>query len=73
MGAALIHGCDNYEKGIQTCARVVCRPSLRRNRFEVVDLTQGPKALGVFNAAGYDIVLCLATYHKLKRLMPERK
>jgi hypothetical protein len=26
----------------------------------------------VFNSAGYDIVLCLATYHKLKRLMPER-
>jgi hypothetical protein len=39
------------------------------SRFEVVDLTGGPAALKIFGAKKYDITLCLATYHKLKRIM----
>ncbi len=38
-------------------------------RFEVVDLTQGPSALKIFGRDYYDIVVMLATYHKLKRVM----
>lgn len=69
-GAATVHGCDNYEIGIQTAREWFADMRFVESRFEVVDLTQGPKSVGIFNAAGYDIVLCLATYHKLKRLMP---
>lgn len=69
MGAAVVHGCDNYEKGIETAREVFADLRCCEARFEVVDLTQGPKSLGVFNSSGYDIVVCLATYHKLKRLM----
>jgi SAM-dependent methyltransferase len=68
-GAAMVHGCDNYEIGIQTAREVFADLRCCEARFEVVDLTQGPKALGIFNSSGYDIVVCLATYHKLKRLM----
>lgn len=71
QGAAVVHGCDIYETGIQTAREVFADLRFVEGRFEVADLTQGPKALSVFNANGYDIVLCLATYHKLKRLMSE--
>lgn len=68
-GAKLVHGCDIYEAGIN-CAREVFA-DLRNveSRFEVVDLTKGPAALAAFNDQRYDVTLCLATYHKLKRLM----
>ena len=69
-GAALVHGCDNYELGIETAREWFADLRYVESRFEVADLTHGPQALALFNAAGYDIVLCLATYHKLKRLMP---
>lgn len=68
-GAAVVHGCDNYEVGIQTAREVFADLRNVISRFEVVDLAQGPKSLSMFNADGYDIVLCLATYHKLKRIM----
>lgn len=71
QGASVVHGCDNYEIGIQTAREVFADLRFVESRFEVVDLTAGPRSLGVFNSLGYDIVLCLATYHKLKRLMPE--
>lgn len=71
QGAAVVHGCDIYETGIQTAREVFADLRFVEGRFEIVDLTEGPKALSIFNSAGYDIVLCLATYHKLKRIMPE--
>lgn len=70
MGAAVVHGCDNYEKGIETAREVFADLRCCEGRFEVADLTKGPQALCIFNSSGYDIVLCLATYHKLKRIMP---
>ncbi len=69
-GASVVHGCDNYEIGIQTAREWFADLRSVETRFEVVDLTHGPKSLGVFNSPGYDIVVCLATYHKLKRIMP---
>jgi hypothetical protein len=71
--AAVVHGCDIYEKGIETAREVFADLRSTEGRFEVADLTQGPPALSMFGTEGYDIVLCLATYHKLKRLMPADK
>lgn len=68
--ASMVHGCDIYEKGIETAREVFADMRHVESRFEVVDLTKGRSSLKVFDQSGYDIVLCLATYHKLKRLMP---
>jgi hypothetical protein len=68
--ASMVHGCDIYEKGIDTAREVFADRRDVESRFEVVDLTKGRSSLKIFDQSGYDIVLCLATYHKLKRLMP---
>jgi SAM-dependent methyltransferase len=68
-GAALVHGCDVYEVGIQTAREVFADLRSVDSRFEVVDLTGGPASLQVFGGVRYDITLCLATYHKLKRII----
>jgi SAM-dependent methyltransferase len=68
--ASRVDGCDIYAKGIDVAREVFADLDDVQGQFEVVDLTQGPRSLDVFNnPAGYDIVVCLATYHKLKRLM----
>jgi SAM-dependent methyltransferase len=71
--ASIVHGCDIYEDGIMVAREVFADLRSTEGRFEVVDLTKGPKALKIFEMSGYDIVLCLAVYHKLKRVMPEDK
>lgn len=68
-GAVLVHGCDIYERGIMTATELFADLRAVQSRFEVVDLTKGPEALSPFGAERYDIVLLLATYHKLKRIM----
>lgn len=68
-GAAVVHGCDIYEKGIEAAREVFADLRSVESRFEVVDLTKGPAALQTFGGVKYDITLCLATYHKLKRVM----
>lgn len=68
-GASMVHGCDNYEDGIKTAREVFADIRSVESRFEVVDLTNGPASLKAFGAQQYDITLCLATYHKLKRIM----
>lgn len=70
QGASVVHGCDIYDVGIQTAREVFADLRYVESRFEVIDLTAGPSSLSAFNSSGYDIVLCLATYHKLKRIMP---
>lgn len=67
-GAKLVHGCDIYEKGIETAREIFADLRNCESRFEVMDLTEGPKSMVKFEGP-YDIVLCLATYHKLKRIM----
>lgn len=69
-GAKVVHGCDIYEQGILAAREVFADLRAVKSRFEVADLTGGPDALKVFGGQKYDIVLCLATYHKLKRIMP---
>lgn len=72
-GATVLHGCDNYEQGIEVARHIFADLRSVKSQFEVVDLTHGPAALERFEDRRYDIVLCLATYHKLKRIMPADK
>lgn len=67
--ASMVHGCDVYDVGIQTAREVFADIRNVESRFEVVDLTKGSGQLKTFQSNGYDIVLCLATYHKLKRII----
>jgi 2-polyprenyl-3-methyl-5-hydroxy-6-metoxy-1,4-benzoquinol methylase len=68
-GATTVHGCDNYETGINVAREVFADIRSVQSQFEVVDLSKGPEALKVFGPRFYDFTLCLATYHKLKRIM----
>jgi len=69
-GASTVHGCDIYERGVMTAREVFADLRAVESQFEVVDLTGGVKALSPFKGRRYDITVCLATYHKLKRAMP---
>jgi len=71
--AAIIHGCDIYELGVTVAREWFADFRDAESRFEVVDLTAGPRALKIFESSGYDFVVCLAVYHKLKRVMPADK
>jgi hypothetical protein len=68
-GATTVHGCDIYERGIMAAREVFADLRKVDSRFEVIDLTGGPASLKAFDGQQYDITLCLATYHKLKRIM----
>lgn len=72
-GANIVHGCDIYAEGIETARHLFADFRHVKSHFEIVDLTRGPDALKVFDRKEYDIVLLLATYHKLKRSMPKDK
>lgn len=69
-GVKLVHGCDNYALGIQTASELFADLRAVESKFVVVDLTKGQEALEPFGDRRYDIVLLLATYHKLSRVMP---
>jgi hypothetical protein len=74
-GARLIHGCDLNNDGELFVARSVFADIRNvESKFEIVDLTGGPRAIeGAFGQQQYDAILMLATYHKLKRIMPADK
>ena len=72
-GAAVVHGLDIFAEGIDTARHLFADFRHVKSRFEVVDLTEGPSGLKIFERSEYDIVLLLATYHKLKRAMPKDK
>lgn len=70
-GAIAVHGADNYENGIMAAREIFADLRSCESKFEVVDLAQGKPA---FDAAfgdqmTWDITLCIATLHKLKRQM----
>jgi SAM-dependent methyltransferase len=70
-GATVCHGCDIFEQGIQTAREIFADLRAVESHFAVLDLTGGAEVVAnEFGATLYDIVLCLATYHKLKRVMP---
>lgn len=68
-GAKVVHGCDHYAEGIETARQLFVDLRNVESRFEVVDLARGAAAMAPFGSAEYDIVLMLATYHKLARAM----
>lgn len=69
-GARMIHGCDIDADCINVCRHVFADLRSVESRFEVVDLTGGPQAMtDAFADHRYDIVVMLATYHKIKRVM----
>jgi hypothetical protein len=68
-GARIVHGCDSYEDGITVARHLFCDLRNCESQFEVVDLSKGPDALKPFGDGGWDIVVMLATYHKLRRIM----
>jgi hypothetical protein len=76
-GASRVMGCDNYEDGIIACRHLFADLRAVPHQFEVVDLTGGEdayvEAFGVHAKLKHDITLMLATYHKLARIMPEKK
>jgi 2-polyprenyl-3-methyl-5-hydroxy-6-metoxy-1,4-benzoquinol methylase len=69
-GARKVHGIDIYEQGILTAREVFADLRSVESRFEVCDLTKGPAAVKALFGGPYDFVLCLATYHKITRVMP---
>lgn len=75
-GATRVMGCDIYEDGVIAARHLFCDLRAVRHRFEVVDLTGGSDAMkaafGKDADIKHDIVLMLATYHKLKRIMPAK-
>ncbi len=76
-GAGRVMGCDLYEDGIIAARHVFCDLRAVEHQFEVVDLTGGPAAIkaafGPMGDVKHDIILMLATYHKLRRQMPPNK
>lgn len=75
-GASVVHGCDNYVKGMEVANEWFADIRSVDARFEVVDLTGGgaaiEKAFGKNLRDSYDIILMLAVYHKLYRVMEKR-
>lgn len=70
-GAVMVHGCDSYEEGIQTAKEVFADLRAVESDFRVIDLSGGPSKLtDAYGTTRYDIIVMLATYHKLRRVMP---
>lgn len=65
-GATVVHGCDIDPDCIWTAKGLFADLRAVDSRFEVVDLTTAVP----FPGERYDIVLMIATYHKIKRVMP---
>jgi SAM-dependent methyltransferase len=65
-GARLVHGLELAPDAIEL-ARAWFTEVDVASQFEVGDLTRGPSALEPFGDGNYDIILKLATYHKIKR------
>jgi SAM-dependent methyltransferase len=67
-GAAVVHGVDSYEPGIAFARELFIDLRNVTSRFEVWDARSGRLPMG--DRWQYDITLLIATYHKLKRVMP---
>lgn len=72
-GATRVHGCDLDKDAVFVARSVFVDIRSVDSKFEVVDLSAGAASLSVFGQQKYDTVLMLATYHKLKRVMPQDK
>lgn len=68
-GATVVHGVDIEASVIRTARELFADLRAVESHFEVLDLRLGPAALKTLFRPRYDIVMLLATYHKLKRIM----
>lgn len=68
-GATTIHGCDIDKQCILVAREWYADLRAVESKFEDIDLSKGPSSLAPFGNAEWDIVLMLATYHKIKRVM----
>ena len=68
-GVIRIDGVDNHAESIAFARELHIDNRGIDTQFEVADLTKGPISLGAFGGRKWDIVLFLATYHKLRRVM----
>jgi ribosomal protein L11 methylase PrmA len=69
-GAALVHGCDFYEDGLEVARHLFKDLRNCESKFINIDLTGGIEPFKeAFGHKPYDIILLLATYHKIKREM----
>lgn len=68
-GATIVHGCDIWDHGIDIARNVFADIRSVKAQFEIVDLSKGPAALDVFRGQRYDVILFLAIFLKLSRVM----
>lgn len=69
-GARVLHGADSSPTAIEVAREVFAdMRQVQQWRFEVCDLSEGPKSLEPFGNGQWDIILMLATLHKLGRIM----
>ncbi len=68
-GAAIVHGCDIWDHGINVAREVFADIRTVKAQFEVVDLSRGIVALEPFGGQRYDVILFLAIFLKLSRVM----
>jgi len=66
-GARLVHGVDLAPDAIEAARAIFADEVGVQAQFEVGDLTRGAAALAPFGDGAYDIVMMIATYHKLAR------
>ena len=72
-GCKLLHGCDLNPEVVSVAANWFHDFRQIESKFMVCDLSKGPQALkDAFGDRKYDIVLMIAVYHKLKRVMDAR-
>src|SRR5262249_4948832 len=66
-GARLVQGVDLAPDAIEAARAIFADEVGVQAQFEVGDLTRGAAALAPFGDGAYDIVMMIATYHKLAR------
>jgi SAM-dependent methyltransferase len=65
--ARICHGIDLAPDAIFVARSLFADLAECRSQFEVGDLTKGAECLAPFGDAGWDIVLMMGVYHKIKR------
>lgn len=72
-GCSKLHGCDNDPFCIEIASHWFHNYRQVDSKFVVADLARGPVALKeAFGDDKYDIILMVAVFHKLKRIMDAR-
>jgi SAM-dependent methyltransferase len=70
-GARVVHGCDINKDAILIAKHWFADCRNVEAKHEVIDLSKGADAIRQFcGPTHYDTILMLATYHKIKRVMP---